>query len=829
MKLKNWKLKIDNGDTVKVPEDGIPAGVPGDVTVDLFRAGLIEDPYVGLNHKNLGWIAESDFTYFTQFDADDEIFSREEILLTFYGIDLFSEIYLNGTLLGKTENAFLKYEFSVKNLLKSKGNRLVVKMKSTIQAMKSIDCSGYFGVFNVPRLFLRKAQCHFGWDWAPNLCGYGICDEVTIEGVSKYRVENVCVRTTTSGYATMIAELNYNVRSAMDSYGVEIKNSSVPKDGDKLRYYLETAPGSDEYVTVETEVTGKKNFANLKVENPELWYPIGYGNHPLYRYKTELLRGDKVVSEKSGRIAFREVKLLEEPKNSSVLGYDFLINGKKVYIKGSDWVPAECFFGCMTDEKYEKLVRLAVRGNFNMLRVWGGGNFERDKFYDLCDENGVMVWQDFMYACADIPEDDEKWVANTLKECEYQIKRLRNHPSLVYWCGGNEKTGTYGLQISKGDYFVDCILSGLVRTLDPTRPFARQSPCSITDVGNDLTSGESHYNSFEATLSTYPATGKTAITQYRKLVAKKVVAFASECAVLGPNSEETDKKIYPPDKLWPLNEVWEDRMMDNPYAGIVIPFLKREELYIRDTYGEARTLSDFTAKGMQIQAEALKTEIEFARANKDVSGGIMNWMYSDIWPSGTWAIIDYYLEPKQAYYQLKRSYQPLYATFVYCADGKTRLAVMNDTFEDVEIEIRYGKKTVNGEVVAEKTFTLQLPAGGLYREETDLDPEGKDSYLFVEYGGKKTLYTPDFWRNCAFSSRYDVKTKLIDPHKLQATIKADTFVKALFFSFKDNYAYLYDDNYIDMEAGEERTVEITSEREIDPSALQYASFDERTK
>ena len=141
---------------------------------------------------------------------------------------------------------------------------------------------------------------------------------------------------------------------------------------------------------------------------------------------------------------------------------------------------------------------------------------------------------------------------------------------------------------------------------------------------------------------------------------------------------------------------------------------------------------------MQIQAEALKTEIEFARANKDVSGGIMNWMYSDIWPSGTWAVIDYYLEPKQAYYQLKRSYQPLYATFVYCADGKTRLAVMNDTFKDVEIEIRYGKKT---------------------------------------------LYTPDFCRNCAFSAGYSVKTNLIDPHTLQVTIKADSFVKALFFSF----------------------------------------------
>lgn len=830
-KMKNliWQLRLESETTHLKKGTTFPASVPGDITIDLFKAGYIADPYFGLNHKDLGWIAEQDFTYFTQFDLDEETLKNEDILLTFDSVDLFSDVYLNGQKVGITENAFLQYSFHIKDLAKKKGNLLEVKMHSTIQKMHTFDCSGYKGVFNVERILLRKPQCHFGWDWAPDLCAYGICGDVEIKGESQYKIENVWVRPFNTGYVTLLAELNYNVRSLLDFMGVAIDNTAAKKDNDTLRFSVEKTPGSGEYITQDLEVTGKKNFVNLKVENPQLWWPQGYGAHPLYAYKVELLRGEKVVYSLGGKFGFREVKLLEEPKSSTTLGYELSINGQKVFAKGSNWVPAECFTGCMTDEKYEKLVHLAVSGNLNMLRVWGGGLYERDTFYNLCDENGIMVWQDFMYACSDIPEDNEAWVQNTLKECEYQIKRLRNHPALVYWCGGNEKTGAYGLQISKGDFFIDNILAGLVHTLDPFRPFARQSPCSITDVGNDLTSGESHYNSFEASLSSYTKTGATMIANYRKLVSEKSVSFASECAILGPNSEETDKKIYPEDKLWPLNEIWADRMMDNPYAGVVMPFYKRQQLYIRDMYGEAKNLTDFTAKGMAIQAETLRAEIEFARSNKDITGGIMNWMYSDIWPSGTWAVIDYYLEPKESYYQIKRSFAPLLITFTENNKGETLLVVANDTQQEFLGDIEFGKKSLDGKIIDTQKINVHLEEGGLYKTPVPFKAEGENTYLYAKCGDYKNLYSPDFWRTCDFKADYEIKTEKLSAHKIKVNIAAKTFVKGLFLSFKDNYKYLYFDNYIDIEAGDKISIIIESEEEIDEKALKAASFDEMTK
>lgn len=823
MKIVGWKIKSESENKYIKIGQAYEASVPGDINWDLYVAGVIPDPYFALNHKQIGWIAEQDFTYFTEFDVDSATLAAEEVLLNFGGIDLFSEIYLNGKLLGKTENAFLKYTYEVKNLLKPTANVLEVKMFSTIKAMKNIDASGYFGVFNVERLFLRKPQCHFGWDWAPNLCGYGLFGEVTLSAENKFRVEDVCVRTTNNGDVTMLAELNYNIRSKMDAMGVPIENTAAAKDDDKLVYSVEKEPGSGEYISYETDVTGKKNFVNLKVENPQLWWVVGYGEQPLYGYKVELKRGGKIVSEKSGKFAFREIRLIEEPKSATTLGYEFCLNGKRIFVKGSNWVPAECFPGLMTDEKCQKLIDLAYNANLNMLRIWGGGSFERDFFYDYCDRKGIMVWQDFMYACSDIPEDDAAWVSNTLKECEYQIKRLRNHPSLVYWCGGNEKTGTYGLQISKGDYFIDCILTGLVRTLDPTRPFARQSPCSITDVGNDLTSGESHYNSFEASLSSYPSTGKTLITEYRKLVSEKIVSFASECAILGPNSVETDKKIYPADKLWPLNEIWQDRMMDNPYAGIVMPFMQREQLYICDMYGEANSLEDFTAKGMAIQAEALRTEIEFARSNKNLNGGIMNWMFTDIWPSGTWAIIDYYLEPKQAYYAIKRSFKPVLITFAENKAGKTQLVVVNDTPSNYRSVITFGSKKLSGEASSQSAIDVSVEAGGLFKTDLPFEVVGGE-YLFAYADGAKTLYSPVFWRDCDFNSDFTYELQVENSKTAKIKIKANSFVKGLYFSFKDNFKYIFEDNYLDLEAGEEAVITVKTENG-DFSELKARSFD----
>ena len=816
MKITDWKL-INEEKNINVA-----AEVPGDITVDLFKAGIIADPYFGLNKEKIKWVGKTDFDYVANFDLPNDVLDKEDVVLTFKGVDLFSEIYLNGKLLGKTENMFLEYSYSVKNIVKPCGNELRVAMKSTQNYMKTIDTRGFFGTFNVERLFIRKAQCHFGWDWAPDLGSYGIWNDVIIEGLSKDRIDNAYVIARNGGDVTILVENNYNVRHMIDFQGHIVDKDKVIHN-DVLRYSVSSKPDGDLDVTCELKVTGKKNFANLKVENPQLWYPVGYGEHPLYNYKVELIRGGEVISSTRGSFAFREIELVELPKSVDTLGYAIKINGEEVFVRGSNWVPCECFTGIIKDEKYEKLISLAKAANCNMLRVWGGGIYEKDKFYDICDREGIMVWQDFMLACGDIPDDDRKWLDNTVKECEYQLKRLRNHASIVYWCGGNEKTGSYGLQISHGDFFIDYILRGIVNNFDVTRPYARQSPCSLSDVGNDLHSGESHYCSNEPLLT-------QGIDVYRDNIAKNRVPFISECALMGPNTIETNKKIYPEDKLWPLNEYWDARLMDNPYSSVSMPFYKRQLWYTENAYGKNKNLKDFIAKGMLFHAESLRAECEFARSNREVTSGFMNWMFSDIWPSGSWATIDYYSEPKHVMYQMRKSYAPVLVTFVRSGDGNTRLVIVNDTTNAVNLKVTYGTKTIAGGILSEKTIEVRVEKATAYKEVVD-DKLVSGIYLYAYYDGDvrgENLYSDDFWRNIRFESDYTYKIEKTDERTAKITVKANKFAKQVFVSANDNFKYLYSDNYFDVEAGREKTITVTSEDEIDENAFTVTDFAKET-
>lgn len=800
MKLhENWVVNYD-GKQFK-------ATVPGDVTLDLYNNGVIENPYFGMNHKNLGWIIKNDFTYQTTFDLTDEIWGSEDILLEFDSIDIFSEVSLNGQLLGRTENMFLKYSFSIKEIAKKQGNVLTVKMISTANEMEKIDDTGYFGVFNIKRLFIRKAQCHFGWDWAPDMPGYGICGDVQIVGVPKNRMDKATYRAYNDGNVTLFADLTYTIRPFVDINGKTVKVSSPECQNDELRYILAKEPNralTEENSIIHTQkVTGKKNFNNFKLEIPMLWWPTGHGAQPLYAWKIQLIRGGEIIDERGGNLAFREIKLIQKPVDENRLGYKMQINDKEIFIKGSNWVPAECFIGCIKDEKYERLIQEAVDANYNMLRVWGGGIYEKDIFYDICDRKGIMVWQDFMLACADIPEDKPEFVELMKKEVEYQVCRLRNHPSIVYWCGGNEKTGSYGLQICRGDYFVDVILKGLVLTFDDTRPYARQSPCSLTDISNDATSGESHAGSFEACL-------ELGMLKYRDRVSTTAVSFVSECSIMGPGTLETLKKTFPEEKLWPMNEYWDDRLMDNPYAAVLMTFAKRQEYYANSLYGASDTVEQFIAKGMTVHAEAMRAEIEFARANVGC-GGFMNWMYSDIWPSGTWAVVDYYCEPKQVYYQMKRSFAPVLVTFVQNEKKQLQLNLLNDSLNAVATEITYGLRTLKGETLWSEKIAVETESNGKVAVDITKEYLGQDCYLFAEYelnGEKKSVvFSYYMWHDCKFNSNYTYSVAR-EGSKVAVKLSAKEFAKGITLRLPDNYKYTYSDNYIDLQAGEETIVYI---------------------
>lgn len=818
------ELKLNKRWTVDFDGNKLPAVVPGDVTLDLWHNNKIDNPYFGMNHKQLHWIINRDFVYETRFDLSDEMFAEQEILLEFDGIDTYADIYLNGKQLGHTQNMFLKHTYSVRDIVKKSGNLLIVKMLSTGRVMDNIDPRGYHGVFNVKRLFMRKAQCHFGWDWAPDMPGYGICGDVRLVGCKKNRISDVHYRAFNNGKLSIFTDLNYTVREHLTEDN-QLRQCSPECVNDTLCYIVAKRPdepiSDNNCIVFEAKVSGEKNFANFTIENPALWWPNGYGEQPLYVYKVQLIRNGKVMDEYVGKFAFREVTLCQQPYDQTRMQYQMQINGKNVFVKGSNWVPAECFIGSITAEKYQRLIGQAAKANFNMLRVWGGGLYEKDVFYDICDRNGIMVWQDFMFACSDIPEDDAGFVDACQKEIAYQVCRLRNHPSLVYWCGGNEKTGSYGLKITKGDYFVDVILRGTVDNYDGTRPYGRQSPCSLTDVGNDRTSGESHAGSYESSLI-------TGVLNYRNKVSESGVMFVSECANMGPGTLEIYKRMFPADKLWPMNEYWRDRLMENPYSEFKVPFCERQLLYADTLYGKSDTLRQFVAKGMTSHAESMRAEIEFARANP-ACGGFMNWMYSDIWPSATWAVVDYYCEPKQAYYQMMRSYAPIVVTYVQNENKRLQLVLLNDVFRDVTVDVTYGMRTLDGKTVWQRTVTLKS-VGGSAVDVAD-KYNAPDSYLFAEYNldGVKhsTVFSYDMWHTCSFASDYTYKVeKLSDCYAV--TIAAKRFAKGVIVRMKDNYRFAYPDNYVDLQAGEQTTLYIYGATDKDIATIEVTDFAKET-
>ncbi|HBX24777.1 MAG TPA: hypothetical protein DEF61_00520 [Firmicutes bacterium] len=798
----------------------IKAEVPGDITIDMYNAGKVSNPYILENYKDSTWVGRENFTYECEFDVPSPSFAKESQVLVFEGIDLFSIIYLNGIKIGETKNAFLEYRFDVKNALKEKNNLLQVKMISTLNEADKINTDGYNVIFNKPRIFLRKPQCHFGWDWAPKICAYGIIGKVYLESKERFQIEDVHYKADDKGNLSFFIKTNYTTETLFRPDGSVAKQGESKKD-DKLVFRLAKTPFGNDFDTYEIPLEGKKNFLALKYRDFALWWPTGYGEQPLYNYVIDLYRDNKKVDTKQGYFAFRSVSLLEEAKGNNLLGMDFLINNKKIFLKGSNWVPPEFFTGVMKDEKYKKMIALAKEMNINMLRVWGGGSYEKDIFYSLCDKYGILVWQDICLACADIPEDNQEFVSNLLKEVEYQVKRLRNHPCLVYWCGGNEKTGTYGNLINKGDFLVNCLLYGVIYNLDDTRPYSRQSPHSYTDVGNDYRSGDTHYGNFEYALD-------HGMADYRKYISKKNVPFVSECAVMGPSSEESLRKIFGNDHIWPMDEMWKDRFMENPYGISPLDFPHRELFYAEDMYGKVDGITSFVKKASLAHAEALRAEFEYTRANRHISGAFLNWMFDDIWPSGTWAILDYYLEPKQAYYALKNSYRPRLASFYEDKDGFTHVFFDNSTNIPYSGKLIFGAKKYDGKSLFEKEVKLENVLDDVFDLKLDFKVTDFDAYFFAKFldDGEeiKTLYSPYMWRNHSFASDFDYNVEQIDSKHIKIHIKANSFAKSLFINFKDNYRYSFSSNYIDLEKGDEAIVDINSEEDIDLSSLNLTSF-----
>ncbi len=766
IELKNWKLTSEDG------KYNLPVSVPGDVTKALFDAGYIPDPLFGTNARDLAWIANEEWIYTAEFEVTEELLDSNRIFLCFEGADTLAEAFVNGCFVGKMENMFLAYRFDVKPYLTLKTNRVQVRFASSTAYIRSRhDGVNYRELFSQDRIHIRKAQCHWGWDWAPNLPGIGLYLPAYIQADEGARIDSVGIQTEISG----------NVR-----FTVELENGSW-RLNEPCTVVLETADQC-----IEVPAQGLKTVLNVKIPDPVLWWPNGYGDQHLYDYRVSLLQNGLCIGSQSGYFGIREVKLLQPPVDVDRTGFVIQVNGRDVFCRGSNWVPISNMTGAIDDSDYEKLLYAAKMGNFNMLRTWGGGFYEKEIFYDLCDKYGILVWQDFMFSCSAIPTQIDGMEEKILPEIRYQMKRLQNRTCIALWCGGNEyMPHLQGSFYHKGNHFIRTTLQGLCYDLDGSRPYIHNSPYGLGDDEWDFKTGDAHVSCMDTVL------GQEDVPNFRKYISKYPVQFVSESATLGPARLRSLRKFIPREEIWPTGESWDYHFVENPYAPVPETFLQKEKRLAKALFGDFDTAESFVKKAMLAHAQLMEAEIDFARANPHCAG-FMNWMYNDNWGCGTWSVIDYYQEKKPVYYAMQRAFAPVRLSFAEDEHGV--FLCLNGT-EAAPAELQW--KTYSGNVLQK---TVQVLSETAYRLP---NCDGADYVVakLVQQDVQAILHL-HFGEN-DFVSDLNVTVQK-KGSGAELTVSANRFARCVFLDCPDSQDVHFSDNYFDMEAGQERKILVTA-------------------
>ncbi|UOU98046.1 hypothetical protein MUU74_16320 [Chryseobacterium daecheongense] len=656
----------------------LSAKVPGTVHLDLMDHNIIPDPFKDENEKKVQWVENEDWDYQTSFTVSSKHLSKSQnIDLIFNGLDTFSEIYLNGKLLKKTDNMFRKWVIPVKEHLKSGENILLVKFKSAVSTGKELAKKVPFTMPESPRSFVRKTQYHFGWDWGPRLVTAGIWKGVKLEFWNNAKLENVKVgqKNLTKDKADLAIQAEI-IAEKEGEYIVSI--NSKPFD-------FQLKKGKN---TIQIPYT---------INNPKLWQPNGWGKQELYLIRVSLQKGSIHIADKDFNIGLRTVELIQE-KDSKGKSFYFKVNGNPLYIKGTNWIPGDSFSPRMTKEKYQHLIKQAKEANMNMIRVWGGGIYEEDEFYKACDENGILVWQDFMFAGSFYPSD-EHFLNNVKEEVKDQVNRLQNHPSIALWCGNNEvdeaivnwgyqKQFNYSkedsLQVWK-DYrkvFHELIPNTLKENATADKNIYWPSSPSIGwGHQESLTEGDSHY------------WGVWWGEQPFEIYNEKVGRFMSEYGFQGMPTLETTKTMF----------------SGNPDLSLQNPTIKAHEKhsrgwqiideYIKRDYILPADFVKYNYVSQLVQARGMQIAIEAHRRAKPYNMGTLYWQLNDCWPVVSWSSIDYLGNWKALHYQVKRSFEQQ-VILTEEKDGNLNFYAINDElkkFNNISLSIQVAK--FNGEII----------------------------------------------------------------------------------------------------------------------------------
>jgi beta-mannosidase len=620
----------------------LPAWVPGCVHTDLIALGRIPDPFAGANELQVQWVADRDWEYRTGFQIDPELLAEERVFLVCDGLDTLADVTLDGSEVGHAENAFRQYRFDVKSILMESGgeSELLITFPSPAayiaeQLKKHPLRNPTQSIPGGP--YLRKAPCQFGWDWGPKLPSVGIWKDIRLEGYTTARLGNVHLRQRHIGeritVGADIALERWQTADLIASLQLTAPDGRVQEAAAKL-------PGDATSVTL-----------SIDIADPQLWWPNGYGSQLLYQAQVTLRQSERVCDERTYTIGLRTLELRQEEDEFGT-SFTFVVNDVPIFAKGANWIPADAFPTRISDSHLEHLVRSAAVANMNMLRVWGGGFYEEDRFYDLCDRYGILVWQDFCFSCSIYPVD-KTFTENVRAEAIDNIRRLRHRASLALWCGNNEMEWgwvAWGWEnIRNSERFMDAYDRMFHRMLpkvrsveDPDTPYWPSSPSSDTPFinPNGVHAGDTH--NWEVWHQEKP------FDAYRKHYSRFVSEFGFQSLPCLPTV-----RSFADEADWNMTSFIMEHHQRNQAGN------RKIVTTLADRFRMPKDFESIIYLSQVLQAEAVRTGVEFWRRNRRCTSGTLYWQLNDCWPVASWSSLDHKGRWKVLHYAARRFYAPV--------------------------------------------------------------------------------------------------------------------------------------------------------------------------
>lgn len=803
----NWRFRQGRS------EIWYPATVPGTVHTDLMNNEIIDDPFFRLNERAVQWIDKEDWMYETTFKVSPNEAASANQQIVFKGLDTYADVYLNHQRILEANNMHRTWTCDVKGILKEGDNLLEVYFHSPIKIdLPKYDQYDYTfntgpdqsqngGIFNKTlSIFARKAGYHYGWDWGPRLVTSGIWRDIELVTWDGIKIDNVqYIQKEVNEHK---ADLKVITRVYSDQ---DAKNATVAVYADGRKIASKKTALKAGVNTVELDCT---------VKNPRLWWTNGLGSPNLYDFETRVELGKEMATQ-SERIGLRSLRLISEPDEWG-RSLAFELNGKPVFMKGVDMVPLDNFLPRVSREKYEKHVLDAKNVNMNMIRVWGGGVYEDDYFYDLCDENGILIWQDFMFACSTYPAD-EAFLANIRQEAIDNVERLRNHCSIALWCGNNECQdvyygwgGRYNYYKEKGveelttKQFKDMYFSTLPEVVEQYGggiSYRPSSPYAFEDTPSDGINGDAHYWGVWH--------GRDSIGHYNNVKAR----FFSEYGFQSFPEFESVKIYAPQQRDWDINS---EVMMAHQRAGSYANNLIKD--YMDQEFRTPADFPTFLYVGTILQGDAIKTAIEAHRRDMPHCMGTLVWQHNDCWPVASWAGRDYYGRWKAQQYYSKAAYDDILVSPVVINDTIT-VNIVTDRRTPTEGTFTLTAMTLDGNPIFTKSFgytASPLTSQCVFTDHVANLLEGRDRGDIIFHAAFQTADRT--YENVGFSTKQKFMNYTSPEYALEivpadggydVTIGSDVFARGVFLSL-DGIDNFFSDNYFNILPGQKRTIHVAT-------------------